>query len=302
MKKILFSFLFFAIGLYVVDRFGGKVMQWVNLNTKDVLGPKFKYIHDNICEDIVMIGSSRCHHHYVPSIISDTLNMSVYNCGIQGSENIYSHYLTLCLILERYSPKTICLELMVNDFEEQNNPFDKLSYFGPYFGYSDRADSLFKIGGWYWKYKTSHLYRYNAKAISNISGLFVSRQNQDDHGYLPTKNTSVSLGSLKKAESRTRKIDSLKMHYLKLFSEQCQLNNCKLIFTISPLFSIIDSSYYSVLKDFAYNENIPLLDYHTSRLYHNHPEYFRDMVHLNDSGARHFSSIFASNLKNLLKD
>ncbi len=300
MKKILFSFLFFAIGLYIVDRLGGKMMQWVNLNTKDVLGPKFKYIHDNIYEDIVMIGASRSHHHYVSSIIRDSLNMSVYNCGIQGSDNIYSHYMTLCLILERYSPKIICVELMFSDLEKQKNPYDKLSYFAPYFGYSNRADSLFKIGGWYWKYKISHLYRYNAKAVSNIAGLLVSRQGKDDKGYLPIKKTSTYLGKIKHLKNKRRNIDKHKLLYLKRFSKLCQQNRCKLIFTISPHFSIVDSSYYSILKDFAYKEHIPLLDYHTNGYFHNNPEYFRDETHLNDNGARHFSSIFASDLKKLL--
>ena len=178
-------------------------MQWINRNTQDVLGPKFKYIHDNICEDIVMIGASRCHHHYVSSIISDSLGMSVYNCGMQGSENIYSHYVTLCLILERYKPKVVCVEVMASDFDNQKDPFAKLSYFAPYFGYCSGADSVFLLGGLYWKYTISHLYRYNAKAASNIAGLFISRQERDDHGYLPVKESSVILGELTEAKTVT---------------------------------------------------------------------------------------------------
>jgi len=299
MKQLAYSILFFVAGLFVVDRLGGIAMQWINRNTQDVLGPKFKYIHDDICEDVVMIGASRCHHHYVSSIISDTLGMSVYNCGIQGSENIYSHYVTLCLILERYVPKVVCVEVMTSDFDYQKDPFAKLSYFAPYFGYSKRADSIFMAGGLYWKYKISHLYRYNAKAVSNIAGLFVSRQKQDDHGYLPAKKSSVKLGKLTEAKTDAN-VDKQKILYLHLFAELCRKERIKLVFTVSPKYSIVDSSYYAVLRNFAQEENIPFLDYHTPGLFLDHPEYFRDRTHLNDMGARLFSQIFASELKSIM--
>ena len=300
MKQLIYSILFFILCLFVVDRLGGMAMQWVNRNTQDVLGPKFKYIHDNICEDVVMIGASRCHHHYVPSIISDSLGVSVYNCGIQGSNNIYSHYLTLCLILERYKPKVVCVEMMASDFSKQKNPFSKLCYFAPYFGYSSSADSVFRLGGLYWKYKISHLYRYNAKAASNIAGLFINRQKQDDHGFLPAKKSSIILEELTKAKNITN-IDNQKIHYLHLFTERCRNENIKLVFTVSPRYSIVDSSYYSVLKDFAREENIPFLDYHTPGLFQDHPEYFREGTHLNEKGANLYSAIFSSDLKRVLE-
>jgi len=295
MKQLIYSILFFIVGLFVVDRLGGVAMQWINRNTQDVLGPKFKYIHDNICEDIVMIGASRCHHHYVSSIISDSLGMSVYNCGMQGSENIYSHYVTLCLILERYKPKVVCVEVMASDFDNQKDPFAKLSYFAPYFGYCSGADSVFLLGGLYWKYKISHLYRYNAKAASNIAGLFISRQERDDHGYLPVKESSVIIGKLRKAKTITD-IDKQKILYLHRFAERCRSEKIKLVLTVSPRYSIVDSSYYAVLKDFAREEKIPFLDYHTPGLFLDHPDYFRDAAHLNDKGARLYSAIFAGDL------
>ena len=300
MKHLIYSILFLLVGIFAVDRIGGMIMHEINTNTQDVLGPKFKYIHDNICEDIVMLGASRCHHHYVSSTIGDSLDMSVYNCGMQGSENIFSHYLTLCLILERYTPKVICLEVMEADFNYKKDPFAKLSYFAPYFGYSESADSVFRESGLYWKYTISHLYRYNAKAVSNIAGLFVSRQSNDDHGYLPAKKSSVVLGELKSSKTITE-TDSRKITYLHRFAEKCRNNNIRLIFTISPRYSIVDSTYYNILKNFAHTENIPMLDYHTSGLFHSEPEFFRDALHLNDKGAKHFSSIFASDLKRTLQ-
>ena len=301
MKKFIYCLLSLLVGLWAVDRVGGAAMQWINRNTKDVLGPKFKYIQEELHEDVVFIGASRCHHHYVSSIIADTLGMSVYNCGIQGSDNIYSHYMTLCLVLARHQPKVVCVEMMASDFNVQEDPYAKLSYFAPYCGYDDSADSLFRMAGLYWKYKVSHLYRYNAKAASNIAGIFVSRQEHDDHGYLPVKKSSVKMGDLTKVNSDTD-FDKQKLHYLHLLAERCRREGIALVFVVSPRYTVVDTSYYSILKEVAKNEKIPFLDYHTPGLYLDHPELFRDATHLNDEGARLYSSVFSSDLKKVLQE
>ena len=94
-KKFLASVLFVSAGVFALDRLGGKVMQWVNQHTHDVSGPKIRYLVEDVREDVVLMGTSRCNFHYVPSIISDSIGMSVYNGGIGGSDNIYAHYIAL---------------------------------------------------------------------------------------------------------------------------------------------------------------------------------------------------------------
>ncbi len=299
MKKVFLSLLVVLVGLFAIDRIGGMAMHWVNRHTQDILAPKFRYISEQVCEDVVMIGASRCHHHYVPSIIADSIGMSVYNCGIRGSENIYSHYMSLCLILKRHRPKVVCLELMNLDVMHQAAPFTKLAYYAPYFGYSDSADSLFMLGGSYWKYKLSHLYRYNAKAVSNIAGLFVNRQENEEHGYVPAAKNNVRLGKLNYVDAALRP-DPQKMLYLKRFTDLCRREGCKIVFTISPFYCRVSSALYTPMREFAKKENIPFLDYHTPGLFLDHPEYFRDPNHLNDRGARAYSAIFAADLKKVL--
>jgi hypothetical protein len=71
------------------------------------------------------------------------------------------------------------------------------------------------------------------------------------------------------------------------------------VFTASPKYTTVDVSHYDVLKSLAKEHDIPFLDYHTRGLYLDHPEYFKDNSHLWDEGARHFTSIFAGDLKRL---
>jgi hypothetical protein len=299
MKKFVVSLLFVVGVLFVIDRIGGMAMWWVNQHTHDVSGPKIKYLVNDVSEDVVLMGTSRCHLQYVPSIISDSLGMSVYNGGIDASNNIYAHYIMLNLMLERHTPKVICLDVMTNDFDKLKNPFLTVSFFSPYFGKNEHVDSIFRLAGTYWKYQISHLYRYNAKSVSNIVGLAVSRQTGEDHGYIPNPKPIYTLDSLRYRKIKLKK-DSLKIEYVQRFVSLCKKRGVKLIFVVSPMYSRVDADRYDVLKSLAKQNGVPFLNYHTAGLFWDHPEYFRDYKHLWDEGARAFSSIFSSDLKKIL--
>jgi hypothetical protein len=300
MKKLLCSLLFILSGLFVADRFGGMMMNWVGEHTNDVLGPKLRYLHDDIHEDLVLIGASRCHHHYLPSILSDSLGMSVYNVGVGGSDNIFSHYIVLCHILQRYTPKVICLEVMPTDYCRQKDPFNVLSFYAPLFGYCEMADSVYRLAGKHWRYQMSHLFRYNAKASSNIIGLVLNRQTDSDNGYIPLPKPN-QFPKDPATEETMYDIDSLKIEYMDRFIGLCQDHHIKLVFTVSPKYTFVAPEHYKVLRDIAQKNGIPFLDYHTKGLYLDHPDYFKDGTHLWDEGARLYSSVFASDLKRVLE-
>lgn len=300
MKKLLASILFVAVGLFAVDRLGGMIMWWVNQHTHDVSGPKIKYLVNDVHEDVLLMGTSRCNLHYVPSIISDSLGLSVYNGGIDASNNIYAHYLMLNHILAVHKPKVICLEVMANDFQEEADPFNTVTFFAPYFGINEGADSIFRMAGKYWKYRISHLYRYNAKAASNLAGLAINRHKGGDNGYIPSPQPA-HYSSYLEHENTPENVDSLKLKYVQKFIHLCHENEIKLVFMVSPMYTEIDDDYYDVLKGIATQNEIPFLDYHKEGLYHDHPDYFKDPSHLWDRGARLYSSVFASDLKRILK-
>lgn len=103
-----------------------------------------------------------------------------------------------------------------------------------------------------------------------------------------------------KNEEAEREVDSLKLEYILRFISQCRERRVRLLFVVSPKYTTVAPDHYDILKELARQNGIPFLDYHTTGLYHDHPDYFRDAVHLWDGGARLFSSRFASDLKLLL--
>lgn len=307
MKKFIISFLFISFGVYALDRAGGEVMRWVCLNTHNSSAPKMRYFVYEPKDDILFMGTSRCNNHYVSSIIQDSLGMSVYNGGITAAGNIYSHYILLNLMdtklcpLTRNKPQVICLDVWEQDIlpDHGTTSFNSISFFAPYFGLNNNADSVYMQNGTYEMYKLSHLYRYNAKAVQNIAGLFINMETASNNGYTPLPTPHYSPKNLCYNKSQKLK-DADKLEYLGKFIKKCNKDGVNLIFVISPMYQKVDTDYYDVLKNFASENNVPVLDYHSTGLFWDHPEYFSGNKHLIDLGAREYSSIVAHDLKQLL--
>lgn len=299
MRKLIISIVFVGFGFVLCDRLGGKLMWWVNQNTRDISGPKIRYLVNDVDADLVLMGTSRCNLHYVPSIIADTLKMSVYNGGIDASSNIYSHYIMLNHILAHHKPKMIGLEVRALDYTCQEDAFNAISFFAPYVNMNAYSDSVYRDAGTYNFYQVSHLYRYNAKAVSNIVGLIVNRQENEDSGYIPLPDPVHHPESLEKSTFEFS-YDSLKVQYIEKFIRRCQEKEILLFFTMSPYYTVANPNEYSVLKQIAEENDIPVFDYHSSGLFHDHPDYFKDERHLWDRGARLYSMIFAHDLKEFL--
>lgn len=299
MKKFIISFLFIIVGLFIVDRIGGLAMWWVNQNSQDASAPKIKYVASEADEDVILMGTSRCNFHYVPSVIKDSIGMTVYNGGIDASDNIYFQYILLNLLLEHHNPDLICLEVSVNDFSIQPDPFCDISFLAPYIGKNEQADSVFRVAGSYWRYQLSHLYRYNAKAVSNIGGLLINKQAGDDHGFVPIPGSNYHPQELEHRPT-LKKTDIIKLSYVERFITQCKENGVKVVLMISPLYAQVDADYYKALKTVASDNDVPFLDYHTQGLFLDRPDFFKDNIHLNGEGAKAYSAIFASDLKKIL--
>jgi hypothetical protein len=300
MKKFV-GYLFCIICLwFVFDRIGGTAMWWLNQRSLDSTSPKIREIVESVDADVVIMGTSRCNCHYVPSILQDTLGMTTYNAGIDGSDNIFAQYMALCYLLQRHKPKVLCLEVQNSFIEEEESAFRTTGFFAPYFGLNEKADHVFRLSGDYWLYQISHLYRFNTKVLANLTGQVKSHWYQNESGYLPKERPVVFPSPAHWGEEEVI-VNETKVQYLKMFVDECRTNGIALCFVISPAYGIAEPSYYAQLHAFADSLNIPLLDYHTSGLFIDHQEYFKDCFHLWDEGARLYSSIFASDLKRILQ-
>ena len=301
MRKLFISISIIIIGILFIDQIVGKIMWWVNQHTQEHVCTKIRHMVNDVDMPLLLMGTSRCHQHYVPSILRDSVGMRVYNGGINSSDNIFAHYILLNLILQRYHPQIICLEVSTNDFCKQETPFNTVGYFAPYFGRCEQSDSIFRLANHYWQYKVSQMFRYNAKATSSIAGLFAAPAYVPEDGYVPQSRPEYPIKYEPSAMEFSSEIDSTKIDILQRFVSICKKNHIKLVFTISPSYSIVNDSDYSILETIATKENIILLNYHSQKLFLDRPYLFHDRNHLWDEGAQKYSSIFASDLKQFLQ-
>jgi hypothetical protein len=261
---------------------------------------KVNQVVRNMDAEVVFMGSSKCHHSFVPSIIADSLNRTVYNAGLWGIKNIYFQYGLLNLFLERYTPKVICLE--VHPCDVMQTPFSDLERIGslaPFIGENAACDSLFKLAGTYYSYQVSHLYRYNSGLVNYILGSCFVENSQTDNGYKPLfKQASED----EKMDEFNFPMDERKISYLNKFIWKCKEKKIQLIFVSSPMY--LTSTSYSTCMEFfqkvADENQLIFLNQTKESPLAGEQEFYADRGHFNDKGARLYSAIFGHLLKNIL--
>lgn len=132
--------LFLLIFTLSLDFALGKLYEWLYFSKISMQNDRLIHSVLGTTEDILIFGSSRALHHYIPTILEDSLGMTAYNVG-SGGQNIFFHLALLEAALERYTPKAAIFELMTLDFVLTPSEWDKekLSVLLPFYHHSAAA-------------------------------------------------------------------------------------------------------------------------------------------------------------------
>ena len=142
MKKFLLKVLLFFACVVVMDLAFGQFFSFWRTHAKGGSTANCEYIANRATEDIIILGSSRATHHYVPQIIEDSLGMSCYNCGEEGNGVVLA-YGRLKMLTDRYKPRLVIYEITPGyDYgtKEPNNKY--LGYLRAYYN-KDGISELF---------------------------------------------------------------------------------------------------------------------------------------------------------------
>ncbi len=250
-------------------------------------------------EDILIFGSSRALHHYNPQIIEDSLGMTCYNVG-SGGQNIYYHKALLEATLERYTPKMAILELMSIDFEITPPQWDteKLGVLLPFARRSAACMNAVLLRGESEQVKLqSAIYPFNSLQYPTLRNNVYPFYNSH-HGFIPINRTYD--GDLKPKTISKQIVDADKMIALYRFVEICQEKDIELFVFVSPHYVANnngESVYKEVSKHLHEKFNLNVYNVESNKLFLEHPEYFADPFHLNNKGAKIFTSIVAKELQ-----
>lgn len=298
MKKfILRVILFFAI-VAVIDLLFGKSCDYLYEHSKGGDTYKINYAVSKGHNDILIMGSSRANHHYNPRILSDSLGLTAYNLGIDGSGAILMEGFYR-LITQRYVPKYIIYELTPSfDFRKNNADMNNTRYLAqlkPYYKNEclsqifDDIDAKEKIK------LHSGLYRYNTTFL-NLIRFYLKGGKEGGDGFAPLQ--GVMGDYMPRTNQHIPEIDTVKIRYLHQFIKDCKDNGTELVFVISPRYGAISSDDYQPGIEACREDGFEVWDYYCDPRFVSKRKYFKDSYHLNNVGADDFTKVIAQRLKN----
>lgn len=290
MKKFIINILIFFGVVAFVDVAAGKVF-WYLQSTKagGRTGAEY-YACKESNEDVIIMGSSRASHHYVPRIFEDSLELTCFNAGQDGN-GIILQYGRWKMISARYTPKIIIYD--VNPaFDLCRN--DNMAYVDRLKPFCSDDEVKAYVAGIFPMEKIklfSQMYRYNYKFIEMMFDCLKSG-NDKEMGYIPLYGEIRKEIVDKERPAKTTFIieDSVKVGYLEQLAIECKEKGTKLIFVASPAFrgGGYSIATFNSVRKIAEKHNTPFFYYYESD-YSENPTLFKDSQHLNDEGAREFT-------------
>lgn len=287
-KKIAKYLGIFIVCLIVFDVLFGFVMDRLWNNMPDTVSQTARtntYLN-RVEADVIILGSSRASHHYVPSILQDSLGMSVYNCGMEGMDLIYCDAV-LDAIVKRYTPKIVILDMAESYLKGKDK--GRLDCLTPYIKSNPYIASIMKElkGSSSDALRLCNMYRYNDKFLNAVSAYRAVLDT--DKGYSPMFGQSTVLAK----EPQTLKVleecevdQSEKAHLIHIINT-CESNGISLYIVGSPHYRVGEEG-IAYTKSLCNGAEVIVLDY--SELFVENPELFRDYGHLLDKGAKLFTS------------
>lgn len=302
-KQLVFSFIIVLASLVAIDVIVGMVGDYAVTKIPNYAGASGQISKDNyrlnrLATDIVIIGSSRGSHHYVSTMLRDSINnytggdYTLFNGAIDG-KFINSNSCAAESIMDRYTPKLLVFEVSEGELSgaqaERDLEFAAVNYNNNRF-VKQYLDGL----GWKERIKvSSNMFRYNRK-LANIAASFIRKT--EGTGYEPLYKKMTVLPQVDSSKKTApRNIDDYSLNNFTRVLLTAHTKGILLVIATSPRFSPTDNNRF--LAELCQEYSIPYIELYNLDLFNAHPEYFQDAGHLNDDGAHVYTEVFFEALK-----
>lgn len=288
MKKYLTYIAIFFACIALLDFGWGKVFDYLSKNAKSGETQDLNALVYQLQPDILILGSSRAHHHYDDKQMSDSLGVAVFNAGVDGN-GIVSMYGLFKMVTARHLPKLIIYDVEpafdICKYSDDDNNRRYLQLLKPYFHENDIPE-IFQSLGWQERVKNySGIYRYNTDFL-NVFKNYITKSPISQYRYAPIDGEMKEYSKSKKESSS--KVDSLKMYYLDKFAQEATGLGIKVIFVYSPKYGTGVEETSDIIGQISLKYGLEFLDYHNDSTFQKF-EYFKEPMHLNDRGAKIFT-------------
>jgi hypothetical protein len=262
---------------------------------------RLNYIADSVTTPVLILGSSRAVHHYVPTIVADSLHLDCYNAG-KDQQGLYYDLAVLKMALRRYHPREVILDLTPTDFGDRTSALDVLAVLLPYYHSHPEIQPILDWRSPWEGIKTSStLYCYNSLVFQTIGNTLAKEETDSVYrGYLPKFDT---LGPNSDPFYTNAELEALPdSAMVAVFNDILTLakqNGCRLAVVVSPVYFPLTrgSSTIRLARKICARQAIPFFDYTQSPSFTpGRSALFYDNEHCNDSGARQFTRMLCSDL------
>lgn len=297
-NRFFLKFLLIAVVIFMCDRGIGAILKKFYFLQESGVSYRITYSMDSTLADILVFGSSRANHSYVPEVFEKRLSSTFYNTGKDGNFILYNHAIFKA-ITERYCPKMIIIDINPEELGYNANEYERLSALLPYYKSNPEIRDIVNLRGPFEKIKhISAIYPYNSLILMIAMGNLESNKlrKPDDKGYIPL------YGTMKQEEKDTLKIstgnfDENKFHALEDIISTCKEKNIDLIFVHSPVWNINQFNFYdNKLYELCSSQGIRYFDMSNDLTFISNYRYFADIGHLNDEGAKVFSKMLIGSI------
>lgn len=257
--------------------------------------------------DIVIYGSSRAFRHVDPKIMADSLEVPVYNLGVNGHSfrtEYFRHYL---LLKNCIKPKLIIQTLDVVTFEKASDLYNQ-DQFLPYMLNNKEIEVHEYNGFTKLDYKIPMLRYFGKKeALLEVLKLILFKSSNHPvrtNGYAGQELTWTNDLSKARSDLGTMTIvsDPSIINLFEDYLEDCRKLKIPIVFVYTPeyidgqKFITNRSDIFKIYKMLSEKYNIPFFDYSRDSISY-HRELFYNTGHLNKTGAEIFTRKLIDDLR-----
>ena len=241
--------------------------------------------------DVVLIGSSRCHHHYVAAQLRDSLSrwlgeeVTVYNYGLDGVY-VNSSLCALECMLQEYRPRMVILDANSHEFgKEYTNTVASSS---PLYRSNEVVRRYINEADWRNRVKMlSGFYRFRNAMPVRMAQVLMS-EGDSLMGYIPVEGVmdeevEYPAGpTLEEFDADERVAENFR-RVARLAKEK----GVRMVVVDSPRWRPKDNSEY--VRRLCEECGVEFLDWYSTEYFNERPELFFEPAHLNGDGAREFT-------------
>jgi len=292
--------LLITLAIVIADRSIGSLLRhYYYQNTHGELA-RVTYVLDSVTDPVLVLGASRALRQYASPIIADSLQMACYNAGKDKQSILYCLAVVKAALL-RYHPKCILLDLQAVSFSTLHNSLDELSVLLPYYHqHPELRPIIDQRSPFEWLKTRSLLYCYNSLllpiAFNHVSH---SKDTGIYNGYAPM------YGGLRHPPFPYYTVQQVSnppdSPIVAAFREIINLtleNGGRIAVIVSPVYFPPPGNPTTIqlARKICGEQNVPFLDYTRDTAFVQNKDLFIDEVHMNDVGARRFTSKLCNDL------